>query len=46
MVGDSDSDIEFGKRLGMKTVKISSNKEDDSNADFYFESLDQLAKSL
>jgi histidinol-phosphate phosphatase family protein len=46
MVGDSDSDIEFGKRLGMKTVKISPTKMDDSNADLYVEGLNQLAKSL
>jgi histidinol-phosphate phosphatase family protein len=46
MVGDSDSDIEFGKRLGMKTVKISPTKMDDSKADLYVERLNQLAKSL
>jgi histidinol-phosphate phosphatase family protein len=46
MVGDSDSDIEFGKRLGMKTVKISPTKMDDSKADLYIEHLNQLAKSL
>lgn len=46
MVGDSDSDIEFGKRLGMKTVKISSKLIDDSKADLYFEHLIQLANSF
>jgi histidinol-phosphate phosphatase family protein len=46
MVGDSDSDIEFGKRLGMITVKISPTKMDDSKADLYVAHLNQLAKSL
>jgi len=46
MVGDSDSDIEFGKRLGMKTVKISPKLMDDSKADLYVEHLMQLANSL
>jgi D-glycero-D-manno-heptose 1,7-bisphosphate phosphatase len=39
MVGDSDSDIEFGKRLGMKTVKIGKAEEDRSGADLCFETL-------
>ena len=44
MVGDSDSDIEFGKRLGMKTVFIG--KEAHKTADLTFESLKLFIESL
>jgi histidinol-phosphate phosphatase family protein len=39
MVGDTDSDIEFGKRLGMITVLIESNEKIISSPDFRFASL-------
>ena len=39
MVGDSDSDILFGKRLGMKTVKIGDTDVDRSDADLCFPGL-------
>jgi histidinol-phosphate phosphatase family protein len=46
MVGDSDSDIEFGKRLGMKTVKVDVNLKDDSGADACIKNLTELIKLL
>lgn len=46
MVGDSDSDIEFGKRLGMKTVKVDANRIDHSGADACVENLNELVKLL
>lgn len=42
MVGDSDTDIEFGKKLGMKTVKIDAELKDDSGADLCLRSLSEL----
>jgi histidinol-phosphate phosphatase family protein len=42
MVGDSDSDIEFGKKLGMKTVKIDPDLNDDSGADICLSRLNEL----
>jgi histidinol-phosphate phosphatase family protein len=46
MVGDSPSDIEFGKNLGMITVFISDENEQDVKADLYFSSLQNFANSL
>lgn len=46
MIGDSDSDIEFGKRLGMKTVKIGNGHADTSNADMFVTSLSEFVKQL
>jgi histidinol-phosphate phosphatase family protein len=39
MVGDSGSDIEFGKKLGMKTVYVSETGDKSVEADFYVRSL-------
>lgn len=44
MVGDSNSDIEFGKLLGMKTVFIGEGKHE--NADFTFEKLKLFIDTL
>jgi histidinol-phosphate phosphatase family protein len=46
MVGDSPSDMEFGKKLGMITVFINENNEMHENADFNFSSLLNFADSL
>lgn len=48
MVGDSPSDMEFGKRLGMVTVMICDNNNESGSQmiDFYFESLRNFAFSL
>lgn len=46
MVGDSDSDIEMGKLLGMVTVKISQDgSRGNSKSDFLFEDLIGFAKN-
>lgn len=43
MVGDSDTDIQFGMKLGMKTVRILSKKEQvRTPADISFKSLDEF----
>ena len=44
MIGDSASDIEFGKRLQMKTIFIG--KSSDSSADFEFSSLLEFTQML
>lgn len=44
MVGDSNSDIEFGQRLGMKTVFIGEKKHE--TADLTVESLERFMESL
>ncbi|MEE9438689.1 MAG: HAD-IIIA family hydrolase [Saprospiraceae bacterium] len=41
MIGDTESDIEFGNRLKMKTIRISNVI--DSDADFTFDSLDEFS---
>jgi HAD superfamily hydrolase (TIGR01662 family) len=46
MVGDSDSDIEFGKRLGMITVKVDEDLNDTSGADACIKNLNELIKLL
>ena len=49
MVGDSMSDMEFGKRLGMLTVFIKGKEEEDLKAewmDYRFESLYDFSKYL
>lgn len=51
MVGDSISDIEFGQRLGMKTVLIEGKKEEyeasrSIQVDYRFDSLWDLAQSM
>lgn len=46
MVGDSSSDIEFGKRLGMITVFLSNNQEEYIEADFFYNSLKDFTEQL
>ena len=53
MIGDSDTDIEFGKRLGMTTIWIDNGVVSDkkrakikSEADFLFNSLEAFAETL
>ena len=46
MVGDTDSDIEFGQRLGMKTVLIESKEEINAMPDFRFASLYDFSINL
>lgn len=46
MVGDSMSDMEFGKKLGMITVFISEEKVTDEKIDFCFASLKEVAEAF
>ncbi|ASS49083.1 MAG: hypothetical protein A3D31_04870 [Candidatus Fluviicola riflensis] len=46
MIGDSDSDIQFGKNLGMKTVFVSQNMENHESADITVSSLYEGIKQL
>jgi len=46
MVGDSDSDIQFGKNLGMKTVRIRTVEPIGIEADLTVGSLEEFAKVL
>lgn len=46
MVGDSDSDMIFGKNLGMKTVRVRTVEPIGVNADLTVESLGELVKIL
>ncbi|SRR5574343_50523 len=44
MIGDSDSDIVFGKNLGMKTVRVATVEPIHVKADFTVNSLEEFAK--
>lgn len=44
MVGDTDSDIQFGKNLGMKTVRIQTEEQIAVSADITVNSLNDLLK--
>jgi len=46
IVGDSMSDMEFGRNAGMKTVYICDEKKDDERIDFNFKSLQHFSYSL
>lgn len=46
MIGDSMSDMEFGKRLGMVTVYIGEAISEDKHIDFQFSSLSKVADFL
>ena len=46
MIGDSNSDIEFGKKLGMITVKIGEELSTNENADYNCKSLVECIKLL
>ncbi len=46
MIGDTDSDIKFGKNLGMKTVRIQTEEKINFEADYTFNSLFEFAKTL
>lgn len=46
MVGDSDSDIEFGIKLGMKTVRIGGAADAQPIADVHVQSLIELANRI
>ncbi len=46
MVGDTDSDILFGKNLGMKTVRVLSEEKASVSADMEINGLDELITKL
>lgn len=46
MVGDSDTDIEFGIKLGMKTIRISTDKQHAVSADITVQSLEELKNRI
>ncbi len=46
IVGDSLSDMQFGRNAGMKTVYINSTKIKDEKIDFCFTSLQEFAKAI
>ncbi|HIP32134.1 MAG TPA: HAD-IIIA family hydrolase [Crocinitomicaceae bacterium] len=46
MIGDTDSDILFGKNLGMKTVRIKTEEPIGIEADMTVESLNEFAKKI
>ena len=46
MVGDSMSDMEFGRNAGMKTIYISEEITENDKIDFNFKSLNELVISL
>jgi histidinol-phosphate phosphatase family protein len=46
IVGDSISDMEFGRALGMKTVFISEKNRADEKIDFNFRSLQEFSQAL
>lgn len=46
MVGDSNSDIEFGKNAGMKTVFVSQDKQTHPTADITVDSLESFIQQL
>ena len=46
MIGDTDTDIEFGKNLGMKTVRIKTEEPINIDADVTVSGLDEFAKMI
>jgi len=46
MVGDTDSDIQFGKNLGMKTIRIQTEEPINIEADYTFSSLLELSNFI
>jgi histidinol phosphatase-like enzyme len=46
MVGDTDSDIEFGRNLGMKTVRIQTQEPIGQMADLTVNSLIEFANCI
>jgi phosphoglycolate phosphatase-like HAD superfamily hydrolase len=46
MIGDSMSDMEFGRNAGMKTIYISEEISENDKIDFNFKSLNEIVISL
>ena len=46
MIGDSESDIEFGMNLGMKTIMLTNGRNLSTNAHYIFKNLQTVANEL
>ena len=46
MIGDSESDIEFGMKLGMKTIMLTNGSNHLTKADYIFRDLLEVSKAL
>jgi len=46
MIGDSESDIEFGMKLGMKTIMLKNGRNLMTKADYIFENLYLVSQTL
>lgn len=46
MIGDSEGDIEFGTKLGMKTIMLRNSRNLSSKANYIFENLQDVAKRI
>lgn len=46
IIGDSETDIEFGIKLGMKTVMLKKGRNLTSKANYMFENLSEVSKAL
>jgi D-glycero-alpha-D-manno-heptose 1-phosphate guanylyltransferase len=46
LIGDSESDIEFGMKLGMKTIMLTKVRNLSSKADYIFDNLQAVAKEF
>ncbi|UKN01407.1 HAD-IIIA family hydrolase [Paracrocinitomix mangrovi] len=46
MIGDNESDIEFGMKLGMKTILLTKVRNISTKADYIFDTLHSVAKTL
>jgi len=46
LIGDSESDIDFGIKLGMKTIMLKNSRNLNTKADYIFENLHDVAKNL
>jgi D-glycero-alpha-D-manno-heptose 1-phosphate guanylyltransferase len=46
LIGDSETDIEFGMKLGMKTILLTNSSNVSTKADYIFKDLQSVAKAL
>lgn len=46
IIGDSETDIEFGIKLGMKTIMLKKGRNLSSKADYMFENLQEVSQAL
>lgn len=46
LIGDSESDIDFGMKLGMKTIMLTNGSNVSSKADYIFKNLQDVAREL